>query len=269
MQRSPISKAHIVEIVLFPIIRFCFRRAIKFQEFSEVARHLYVRCAEESLSKAGYDSNVSRVAIATGLQRREVTRILKQPDTIEPEPAMLHKVIGQWSGSAQFLERGKPRRLAFKGASSEFVELVQSVSQDLNAYTVLFELERLGLVRRERSHLVLIADTVNPGRDVKRGVELLASDMGDLIEAVEENIFAEHVVPNHHIKTHYDNIVVEALPKIRQWLLERGAKFHREARAYLSKFDKDLHPHLHAKKGNARVAIGSFSVTSEVSTEGS
>lgn len=267
MTQAPPSKSHLIELLLRPIVRFCLERAIKFQEFSEVSRHLFVRCAQDSLRKGGHESNVSRVAVATGLRRREVARIFSEQDTIAPEPGMLHKVIGHWLGSDRFSDHGKPKKLAFKGAGSEFAELVHSVSQDLNAYTVLFELERLGMVRKEESALALVKDTLNPGKDVKRSVELLAADMGDLISAVEENVFDEPMVPNHHVKTHYDNIVVEALPKIRKWMLKHGTKFHREARAYLSKFDRDLHPQLRAKAGNARVAIGSFSIVSEDSEE--
>ena len=96
--------------------------------------------------------------------------------------------------------------------------------------------------------------------DLKRGVELLSSDMDDLINAVDENVFSRSSQPNHHVKTQYDNIVLEALPAIREWFLKKGALFHEEARKFLSKFDRDVHPELSKKEGGARVALGSFSL---------
>ena len=266
MSKGAHSSTELVELLLLPVIRFCLRRSIKIQEFMEVSRHLYVRAAEESLKRDGYESNVSRIAVATGLQRREVTRLWRDEAEIRPEQSLLHKIIGQWEGDRRFSDKeGRAKKLSFKGVESEFADLVRSVSQDLNIYTVLFELERLGLIEKRGEQLVLIGEAVNPGRDVKRGLKLLSDDMSDLISAVEGNLFHDLPLPNHHTKTHYDNIIVEALPKIRDWFLSHGEKFHREARAFLSKYDKDLQPRLQSKLGKARVAIGSYSITSHIS----
>lgn len=253
-----------IKRILLPIVRFCIRRSVKFQEFIEIARHLYIQAAEESLIRERHEPNVSRLAITTGLQRREVTRLWREGEAIKEQPSILHKIVGQWEGDRRFRNKsGTPRPLTFKGTASEFSTLVQSVNKDLNVYTVLFELERLELVKKEKDLLVLTSDTVVSQKDINRNTSLLGSDMEDLICAVEENTFEAPPILNHHVKTHYDNVTIEALPKIRTWLLKHGAKFHKQARAFISKYDKDLQPRLKSKPGKARVALGSFSFTSE------
>ena len=96
---------------------------------------------------------------------------------------------------------------------------------------------------------------------MKRGFDLAARDIDDLLRAVEGNLLDAPEMPHLHIKTHYDNIVPEALPKIQEWFLTKGKELHEEARKFLSKFDKDLNPKLSQKPGGARVALGTFSLT--------
>jgi hypothetical protein len=260
------KSSSIIEWILTPIIRFCLHRSIKFQEFIEVSKHLYMRLAKEMLEKEGHEVNVSRLAITTGLQRREVTRLSVASNliNIKVEPSILHKIIGQWQGDKRFRRYGLPRSLTCKGNNSEFASLARSMSQDLNIYTVFFELERLNVIKREGDHISLVADAFNPGADETRGIELLAKDIGYLINAVEENLFFPNEIPNHHISTQYDNVTVEALPLIKKWFLEKGAELHQDARKILSKYDKDLQTSLKNKKGGARVILGSFSLCVEV-----
>gem|GEM_PF-4016174 len=54
-----------------------------------------------------------------------------------PRGSLLAKIIGSWSESKRFTDKyGKPKVLSVEGAASEFVDLVKSVSTDLNPYTI-------------------------------------------------------------------------------------------------------------------------------------
>lgn len=262
MAPRPFTSRDFIRQLLRPVVKLCLKRGVKFQEFGEIARHVFIDCADEELTNDGYEVNVSRLSLATGLQRRDVTRLWDENAEVKGNAGVLFKVIGQWRADKRFAEKNeKPKPLSYKGLESDFAQLVRSISQDLNVYTVLFELERLGLVEKKGEILLLTGSTVVPQKDLKRGSELLSADMQDIISAVDENIFATPETPNHHIKTHYDNIVVEALPRIREWFLEKGEMLHDEARKFISKFDKDINPKLKDQQGKARVALGSFSIT--------
>ena len=256
------ASIQLLRALLRPIVTACVRRSIIFQDFSDVARSLFVEAGKDALASEGHEINVSRLSVLTGLQRREVSRLLSEKGEGRSTGGLLFKVLGQWRADKRFaVKPDVPRPLSFRGIDSEFGALVRSVNQDLNAYTILFELERLGMVEKRKELLYFIGDGALSVSDAQHGYELLSSDMEDLITAVDQNIASQSDFPNHHIKTRYDNIIEDAVPEIRRWLLDQGAKFHKEARKFLSKFDKDIQPRLHAKKGGARVALGSFSVT--------
>ena len=62
-------------IVLRPIARILLRFGIGFREFSEVAKAAFVDVATSDYGLRGRPTNVSRVAVMTGLTRKEVRRV--------------------------------------------------------------------------------------------------------------------------------------------------------------------------------------------------
>lgn len=248
-----------VRLMLRPLVRFCFRRALKVQEFSEIARQVFFEIAREEMSARGMGSSASRLSIATGLTRREVSRLSKDTASAEPTMNLLTRIIGKWQTHPDYAnKKGVPRTLTAEGKDSEFAALVQSVSRDLNPYTILFELERTGAIEKRAGRVSLNSEVFVPVADVEEGFRILSRDTSDLIAAVEANVIDGETPPHLHIRTHYDNVAVRHVPKIRAWMLEEGTKFHARARQFLSQFDKDLNPQLAAERGGARVALSAF-----------
>ena len=196
----------------------------------------------------------------TGLQRRDVDRLIEQATSPELEDNVVTRVVGQWVSDRRFSDkRGRPRALRLEGKNSDFAKLVRLISKDLNHYSVLFELERLGLVVRKPDLVRLLAPDHQTKNDFERGFAILSKDASDLIVSVVENLKAENSPPNLHARTEYDNVSEAALPEIRRWFIALGQKVHAEARDFLSKFDRDINPKLREQGPGARVSLGTFS----------
>lgn len=253
------SLLHLSERLLRPVVRLALRHGLKVQDCYEVLKRVFISEARVELERCAERETVSRLAVMTGLHRRDVARLSEAADEEGEDVTLLTRIIGRWRVDPKFSTRRKPKPLRIEGGSGDFAELVSSSSRDLNPYTVLFELERLGIVRRSGDMVELLRDAFEPAGDTTRGLQLLSSDVQDLVEAVDQNLFNRPDVPNLHIKTEYDSIPSECLPQIRNWFIETGARFHEEARRFLSQFDKDLNPKLYGKEGRSRVMVGSFS----------
>ena len=245
--------------MLRPIARFCLNRSIKIQDAGEMLKYAFLEVAKEELQREAKLVSNSRLSVMTGLHRRDVVRLRLDRQEISENAPLLLRVIGQWQQDSRFIDKkGTPKSLSIEGKKSQFVELVQSISKDLNPYTVLFELERVGAVRRDDEALSLNADVYVPEGDVKESLGLLGRDMEDLILAVDENIFKKPTIPHLHIKTRYDNVALSAMPELQRWCLDLGAKVHAEVRAKLAKYDKDLNPKLKGEVGGAIISFGTF-----------
>lgn len=239
-------------------MRFAIRRQLRVQELIESLKLAVVDIAVEELHRLGEEPNVSRISALTGLHRRDVVRIFRDGETKEYSVNLVNQVIGQWQADPRFQTQSRqPRVLSVEGPDADFRQLMKTVHTDLKPGTVLFELERMGAVKRVKNGVKLIVKTYEPKHDPRDVFEIVADDTNDLITAVDENTFLYEEAPHLHAKTVYDNISPEDLPKIKQWLLRQGADFHRKARTFLAQFDLDINP-ASGKRGGARVAVGTF-----------
>jgi hypothetical protein len=254
------SSANILKILLRPVVRFALRRGIKVRAIVEELKSLLVEEAQHELYRSNQELTVSKLSVMTGLQRREVQRI-SDPTTESPQHLdLMTRIIGMWTTHEHFSRGAKPHSLSFEGPSSDFAELVKRVSMDLNASTVLFEMERLGLVRRTGAELELLWNAYQISGDSDDAYTLLERDIRSLVESVDHNIISASPIPNLHISTHFDNVSISEAKTIREWLLTKGAALHAEAREFIGSFDKDITPTRYADPGGMKVTLTSFSL---------
>ena len=236
-----------------------------FQEYLALSKEVFIEVAHEELLRSTPKVNTSRIAALSGLHRKQVEQVLRKTDTQDqPEAAgVLARVIAQWTHNELFLTKaGRPRVLRLKGPANEFRELVHSVSKALNPGTILFELKRSNLIKITPTAVRLLDEVVWIGPDAERGLQMLARDIELLSQAVDENLTGDPSVPHLHMRTEYDNVFLSELPQIRKWFAKQGDAFHKRARRYLAKFDKDTHPRPDTDdQAGALVAIGGFSIT--------
>jgi hypothetical protein len=219
-----------------------------------------LEAAQHQLETEGVEVSNSRLSVMTGVHRKDVASYFTSEKQITSAPDIVTKIIGQWQSDKRFCDKSrKPRVLSFETAQSEFAALVHTVSQDLNPYTILFELERILAVEKTSAGLKLKKLVHKPKGDVVQGLQLLAKDVSDLIAAVEENLYEEPAIPNLHIKTEYDNIPSAAVEEIRDWLLSEGEIFQERIRERLSQYDRDINPDIDDDSSPARIAFGTFS----------
>lgn len=248
--------------ILRPIVRFCLRRSLKLQDLIEASKIAFISVAKEEMLKEDIESSASKLSIMTGVHRRDIAR-LEGSNEPKQESKLLGKILNMWRENKEYLSpNGRPRALSVEGKNSEFATLVHSISKDLNPYTVLFELERSAVIERVKDSIRLTSSIYAPIGNIKEGLNLLSSDLEDLVLAVDQNIFDKDQIPNLHIKTDYDNICLENMPEIEKWLLNAGTEQHHKISKYLAQFDQDLQPKLKNKAAGGRVAFGTFSLSS-------
>ncbi len=249
-------------LLLRPVVTFCMKRGIQVQDLIESVKIVFVDLAAEELERGQHEISISKINLITGLHRRDVTRLYQFATTKEQDTGLVTRVIGQWQSDKRFRAKsGKGARLlSYEGAESEFALLIATVSKELNAYTVLFEMERIGAVEKSKKGLKLITRAFLPPKgDLKESINLLAKDCEDLMSAVESNLNDDLKIKNLHLKTEYDNIPESCLPKIRSWVLKEGSAFHEKVRGFISTFDRDINPEVVGCGPRRRIAVGTFS----------
>ncbi|MCB0346876.1 MAG: hypothetical protein KDD66_17290 [Bdellovibrionales bacterium] len=252
------NRAQLTRMILKPAISFCVRRGVKIKDIMEAVKANLVDVAFDELEAQGGRQSVSRVSVMTGLNRREVVRLRESEGELNDRPSLTQKILGQWQADPRFTTKtGKPRVLSCGDDDSEFTSLVEAVSQDVGAGSVMAELERVGLVHKNKGKVKLLLGAEDVQLDPTAAYTLLARDSSTLYRVVEENVFSGREVRNHHSRTEYDNIFHDAVPQIRAWLYDQGVEFHKRLREYLAQYDKDINPDP-KREGGAKVLLTSF-----------
>ncbi len=135
--------------LLRPIFRILLGAGVTWKEAAEVCKLTLVEVASRDFGLHGRPTNVSRVAIMTGLGRREVSRLRRELEAEEPIAleAMnaATRVLTGWHLDRDFQTAdGKPRDLDSDDETAGFVALCHRYAGDVAAVTMQRELQRAG-----------------------------------------------------------------------------------------------------------------------------
>jgi hypothetical protein len=137
-----------------PLIRILLRSGITFQEFAGVLKDVYVTVCAREMAVPGRRMTLSRVAIATGLTRREVAKIIRNEGKTQwgvwSNAGLAASVLEAWHTDAAFLAPyGYPRDLKIDGTDEipTFEDLVRRFSPDVSHEVLVGELIRVCAAR--------------------------------------------------------------------------------------------------------------------------
>jgi hypothetical protein len=138
--------------VLRPLIRILVRSGVRYDEFLELIRGVYVETAVRDGLGDSSKPTRAKISISTGVPRREVDRYIDNDGALPSAPktltATLSQILNRWHTDPQFVgPYGIPLELAVKGQKARsFTELVIAVDPNAPVPDVLHELIRLRTV---------------------------------------------------------------------------------------------------------------------------
>ena len=203
--------------LLEPIALLAVSRGLPFTSVEDLLKAAFVEAARRAQPESAGLRIVSRVATATGLTRREVTRLLEAPrglPSARPSPAT--QVFTRWRADPAFRDkRGKVVALPRQGPAPSFEALARSITQDVHPRSLLDELCRLGLALEEGEKVRLVRDSVVAARDSERAYGFLAGNVGDHLRAGVANVLAD-APPHLEQAVFADELSQESLAAFRE-----------------------------------------------------
>jgi Family of unknown function (DUF6502) len=178
---------------LRPLAGALLKSGIGYKDFAEIAKRAFVDAASDKYGLRGRPTNVSRVAVLTGLSRKEVTRIrndLKSGREISlTDGAAAGDVLNRWTTNASYLNvQGEALPLPFDSGAVTFSRLVREVAGDIPAGAIKFELIRAGcVVEMGSGQLRLVRRHYVPADIGSRLIEGIGYGLRTLAETVEFN----------------------------------------------------------------------------------
>jgi hypothetical protein len=243
---------------LRPIARWLLKSGVTWKEFAELSRGVFIAVAEQEFGLRGRPTNVSRIALLTGMTRREVRRyretVAPIPHDPKAEDDLNHasRVLAGWHLDPEFTDQlGRPRSLPASGEGPTFAALVRRYAGDIPATALTKELLRSGSIARGDDGLFRALRRFYMPRAMDgHAVERAGNVLADLASTVEHNLAREGSEParfegraqNRHVDPRH-------LPAFRAFM-------EREGQAFLERCDEWLTAHEASAEAGPRVRLG-------------
>lgn len=178
---------------MLPLARLGVARGLSYAQLDEVLKGVMVEAAREVHAHIPLNRAVSRISAATGINRREVTR-LSQPDAAADaaprRQSLTNELFARWLTAPDFSHEGRPRVLPRHGAHPSFESLAQSISQDVRPRAFLEELCRLGIAQVDETDetVELLRLSFVPEGDAPQMFGFLGHNVGDHLSAAVHNV---------------------------------------------------------------------------------
>ena len=185
--------------ILRPIVRILIRAGIRFDEFSELARAVYIESAiRDGIDQAGTPTR-ERIAVATGVTLQQVDHYIENERELPvAEPTLVRvavEVLQKWHKDSQYLASdGTPIELEFETSSGRSLSgLIKEIDPKAAPGMVLADLLRAGAVAcpDEISFRPLTRALIPPETHAYR-IECFGAALGRLAETLEYNFNPAH-----------------------------------------------------------------------------
>lgn len=231
-----------------PIIGILLRNGVTHKEFALLCKQLYVKIASDEFGIRGRPTNLSRVAMMTGIDRKEVSRIkenLQQDDTAkisEQHQDRLTRLLSGWYQDKDFIdEQGQPKLITIDEGEISFQLLVRRYAGDLPASALLKELKRVGIVEEIQGKLrvlgrYFVVDPTDSSALLRAG-----NVIQDIASALEHNLYKSN--PEKNLPKRFErrasnpHMPLQALAEFRAFVEGEGQAFLEKVDAWLTEHE--------------------------------
>jgi hypothetical protein len=203
--------------VVRPLARLAVAKGLPYAEVDTLVKRAFVQAAREAHPQLPAHRAVSRIATATGMNRREVTRLSQdEPPAVRRRPVAA-ELFARWMSHPDYRDAADlPRDLPRQGPPPSFESLAQSVTRDVHPRSLLDELVRLGLAALDpqTDRVALVRQTFVPHGDLERLLAFLGQNVGDHFSAATANVLGG--APSHFEQAVFaDELSAESLDRLR------------------------------------------------------
>ncbi|MEA2624704.1 MAG: hypothetical protein QOD06_749 [Candidatus Binatota bacterium] len=231
--------------ILQPLVERMLAAGIVFGRLESQVRDLFVQVAEQRFAIPGRPQTDSRLALLTGINRKEIRRIRSRGTRAATGGSFSRNVAAdvcsRWSTEGRWTDRaGHPLPLSIRGRTRSFVRLVRETTADVRPKALLDELVRAGAVElRDDRTVVLSRKAYIPATGTSEKLTMLAEDPPELVRTMIRNVFLTAGEPWLQQKVAYDHLGSDGLERVRREIRRRAERFLDGIDRYLSRYDRD------------------------------
>jgi hypothetical protein len=220
-----------------PLVRLLLRSGVTYKTFAEIAKTAFVHEAMLESDSKGRLTNTSRVAVRTGLSRKEVRKVYESSSEkgAARSRRMDHsgppaRVLDVWHSDLRFVDGvGVPKDLAFEGEDPSFSDVVRAAGGDVPPGAVRAELLRAAaVVELDNGNIRPIKRYFVPGDFDEKAITILSGILFPMIAGVDHNANPSRTSPGFIQRFAFTSLPLESREAFRTWSREEATRFIEE-----------------------------------------
>lgn len=254
--------------MLRPIARLLIRSSVPFKDFVELAKAVFVDVAGEDYGIRGRETNSARVAILTGISRKEVGRIRKSARERTEDRDLGYvlpatRVLAGWHLDGDFCDAsGGPLPLPDDNpddlAAPSLSALLKRFAGDLPPRALIGELEQVGAISRgEDGCWRVLKRYYMPAQLDLSAIVRGGSVLEDLGNTINYNLFRDAEAPSRFEgRASREAVASTSAEAFAEFVEARAATLLQESDDWLARHEAD--PEGSKSRGTSRLGIGIY-----------
>lgn len=253
-----------IQTCIRPMIKILVKNKVEFKSLINLLREIYVEEGEKHINKTSSNSRgkISSIAHQTGLDRREVSAILKAKNTITHEDAARSResnILDHWVSYPPFCDdQGKPIPLKRSGSGLSFEVLTQRFGKNISHGPILESFIDAGCVKIIDNKVHLIKKSFIPREEVSVAkIEIAANSIKRLTNTIAHNF--EHKDDTNFQRNLFSiQIPEEHIPAFRRDVTEMMITLYQDIITPKFEAIEEQYASIKVPKDQSRVGLGFF-----------
>ena len=265
--------------LLKPIIGILLRNGISYKDLTALCKSIYVEVASKEFGIRGRETNLSRVSILTGIDRKEVARIKDTLRNNHESEATQHyqdrltRVLSGWYQDADFIDsEGKPLTISIEGDAPSFAQLARRYGGDMPASALLKELKSNAIVAEDvHGNLCVLKRYFVPAQSDPGALLRAGSVIHDLGNTLHHNLYKSQGSKNKplHFERRASNTQMspESAAAFRAFVEQEGQAFLEKIDAWLSAHEQPTNDPTLTSLPLIRLGVGAYLIENSIPQE--
>lgn len=197
------------------IARWLIHSGVGYTDFVAALKPIFYEQALVELERIKQNKTDSAVSLLSGLHRKDVSAFRQQANQVTNEApnfaiSVPARVIARW------IALDLPHQIPVSGQENSFEALVKHISTEKHPRSILFELQRLGVVVQLDQEVVLQQHSFTPNNQMQESKALFSANLSDHLAAGIDNFISEKPFTHLEQAVHAEKLTAQSVEALRQ-----------------------------------------------------
>ena len=197
------------------IARWLIHSGVGYTDFVAALKPIFYEQALVELERIKQNKTDSAVSLLSGLHRKDVSAFRQQANQVTNEaPNFAISVPARVI--ARCIALDLPHQIPVSGEGNSFEALVKHISTEKHPRSILFELQRLGVVVQLDQEVVLQQHSFTPDNQMQESKALFSANLSDHLAAGIDNFISEKPFTHLEQAVHAEKLTAQSVEALRQ-----------------------------------------------------